>query len=616
VGCEAAGLGRLVREKARRKKLPKVPTMVGPTLTTWRSLGLALAIAAAVGYGLSLRLEDPLSTPVIPAEDPYTHMALVREHLRDGTIHPLNPSGALYPPGMHALMAATLAYTGVDLYDLTRAGPAFLGALGLLGIGILLARHESLGAGVAGALALAIMPEAIFRTTMMSPTAVDLALLPFLALAIIETLQGRLAWAAPTAALAGFLLFSHPWVFGVLGVAGLGVILFSVLLPWPERRGPPVQPWGFVAVLAIVGTGVALSLNGCWGACGPGFRDVLGEGASTVVELSYAVLAASLLPLVVKAVRPKAFTVMFPATRPPSPFAARLIMSQALLITVVFITYLSSQGPPPPFVHLPRMIGTPLLYLGALGLVLLPFRPTPAGHVGAGLALGTYPFVVFNPFDSPFWSHRTAVYLCIGVALLVGVACSALVQGLLALSRRLPSMMAAGPPGARPSRVGVGPLVAVSGMLLLAFLGTGVVASTPGQYPGGWYRLYPECEFEGLREVGALAAEDPRLLVITATWQSKLVLSSFADENNRLWYKPDFFSDHQERAKVVQMLEQDGRPLVVLADSRLAAEHPEIEPSFLDDAPWTGVGSWCPPAPQANLPDGAEAPPLRAYTLE
>jgi hypothetical protein len=592
--------------------------MVGPTLTTWRSLGLALAIAAAVAYGLSLRLEDPLSTPVIPAEDPYTHMALVREHLRDGTIQPLNSAGALYPPGMHALMAATLAYTGADLYDLTRVGPALFGALGLLGVGILLARHESLGAAVAGALALAIVPEAIFRTTMMSPTAVDLALLPFLALCIVETLQGRMAWAAGAAALAGFLLFSHPWVFGVLGVAGLGVILFSVLLPWPERYGPAPTPWGLVAVVAIAGSGLALALNGCWGACGPGFRDVLGPGsADTMSGLSYAVLALALLPLAVKSVRPKAFNGLLPAQRLPTPFAARLILSQALLITVVFITYLASQGPPPPFVHLPRMVGTPLLYLGGLGLVLLPFRPSPAGHVGAGLALGTYPFVVFNPFDSPFWSHRTAVYFCLGLAILAGVAAAALVQGLLALSRRLPQMMAAGAsvPSARP-KAGIGPLVAVSGVLLLSLLGAGVVASTPGQYPGGWYRLYLECEFSGLREVAGLAAEDPQLLIITATWESKLVASAFADENDRMWYKPDFYTSEQERGNVIRMMEQRGHPVVVLVDSQLAKEHPEIDPSFLDASPWTPVGTWCPPAPQSNLPGNAAAAPLRAYTLE
>src|SRR5687767_15865135 len=125
------------------------PTTPKPALLAWRPLGLILLLAALVVYGLSLRLEDPLSTHVVAAEDPYTHMALVREHLRDGTLDSFNPGGEVYPPGMHALLAAILVYTGEDLYELTRIGPALFGALGLAGVAILLARHESLGAAIA-----------------------------------------------------------------------------------------------------------------------------------------------------------------------------------------------------------------------------------------------------------------------------------------------------------------------------------------------------------------------------------------------------------------------------------------------------------------------------------
>lgn len=589
--------------------------MVGPSLATWRTLGLALAMAAAVGYGLQLRLEDPLSSSVVPAEDPYTHMALVREHLRDGTLDPLNANGVLYPPGMHALVTAIIAYTGADLYELTRVGPALFGALGLAGLAILLARFESLGAAVAGTLALAVMPEVIFRSTMMSPTALDLALLPFFAFAILMTLQGRLAWAGPAAAIAAFLLFSHPWVFGVLGVAGLGLVLFSTLLPWPARYGPPVTAWGLVAVVAIVGTGVALSLNGCWQACGPGFRDVVPEGESTILSLSYAVLGVALLPLAIKAARPRAFEPLLPRKRPPAPLAARIILSQVLLITVVLITYLAAQGPPPPSVSLPHMIGVPLLVLAAFGLVALPFRPTPGGHVGAGLALATYPFVVFNPFDSPFWSHRTAVYFAIGVAILAGAAVATLIHLSLALARRLPALMATERGDAAAGKAPrTGPLVAVSGLVLLAFLGTGVYAATPEQYPG-WYRLYQGCEFEGLQEIAGLAEDDPRLLIVTATWQSKLVMAGMADENNRMWYTAGFFTDPQERQNIVAHAEREGRPLVVVVDSWLGREHPEIDPSFLDSSPWAPVDTWCEPVPQPTLPDNAVAAPLRAYTI-
>lgn len=586
---------------------------------SWRSVALVAALVALIGYGLSVRLEDPLSSSVVPAEDPYTHMALVREHLRDGTLDPLNPGGELYPPGMHALLAGIVAYTGTDLYELTRVGPALFGALGLAGIAILLARYEGLAAALGGVFALSIMPEVIFRTTMMSPTAVDLALLPFFAFAVLMTLQGRLAWAGAAAALGAFLLFSHPWLFGILGVSGLALVLLITVLPWPAARyGPLISPWGLVAVVAIVGSGVALSLTGCWGGCGPGFRDVMGpEAAPLLANLSVGVLLLSLLPLSVKALRPKAFNGLFPAQRAPTPFAARLLISQALLVAIVALVWAANNEGFPPLVDLPVMFGWPLLILGGLGLVALPFRPTPGGHVGAALALATFPFVVFNPFDSPFWSHRTAVYFAVGLALLVGSFAASLVQAGLALARRLPTGPAApsiaGAPALAPTPHRVAPLVAVSGIFLLICMAGGVYAATPEQYPGGWYRLYPECEFDGLRETADIATENPDLLVITGTWQSKLVIAGLVDDASRIWYKPDFYSDPQEQANVVQMVEQNGQPLLVVVDGLLATEHPEVDPSFLDSSPWTVYATWCP----AGL-EGSDAPgaALRAYTLE
>lgn len=596
----------------------KSATTVAVSGATWRAIALAFAVVAAVGYGLSVRLEDPLSTSVVPAEDPYTHMALIREHLRDGSLDPLNADGALYPPGMHALLTAILVYTGADIYDLTRIAPAFFGALGLAGIAILLARFESMGAALAGVLALAIMPETIFRTTMMSPTAVDLALLPFLAFAIIMTLQGRLAWAGPAAALAGFLLFSHPWLFGILGVAGLSLVLLITVLPWPGRYGPLITPWGLVAVVAIIGSGVALSLTGCWGGCGPGFRDVMQGAGSLLANLSIAVLLLSLTPLAIKALRPKAFNGLLPAQRAPTPFGARLLVSQALLVAVVALTWAANQEGFPPLVNLPEMFGWPLLILGGLGLVVLPFRPTPGGHIGAALAMATFPFVIFDPFHSPFWSHRTAVYLGIGLAILVGVAIVSLVQGALALAQRLPSGPAAPivagapmPATAKPARIA--PLVAISGIFLLICLAGGVYAATPPQYEGGWYRLYPECEFDGLRDVAATAEANPGLLIITGSWQSKLVISGLADDAGRMWYKPDFFTDATERANVIEMMEQKGEPILVIVDSRLPPpEHPDLDASFLNEGGWTSYASWC---DDGQVGPGAGAA-VGAYTLE
>lgn len=570
---------------------------------------LAALTVGAIALGLSLRLDDPTSSNVVPAEDPYTHMALVREHLRDGTLDPLNEPGTLYPPGMHALMAATVAYTGTDLYELTRLAPAFIGALGLVGVALLVTRFAGLGTAFGAVLTLAILPEAIFRTTMMSPTALDLALLPFLAYSVLELLRGKLAWAAPTAALSAFLLFSHPWVFGILGVAGLAFFLLVTLMPWPSKQGFLPTAWGVVCTVAVVGSALALSLSGCWGGCGPGFRDVLGAGQTDVMDnLAIGVLLLALAPLAVKALAPRAFRSLFPTERAPMPFAVRLIVSQVLLIGVIATVIVSRRGGWPPQVDLFVMVGWPLLVIGALGLGALPFRPTPAAHVGAAIALATLPFVVFDPFNSPFWSHRTAVYFAFGLAILCGVAFSAGVTAALAASKRLAASPAAN--GKAQRSPGTMAALAATGVLVLLAIAGGAYAATPSTYDGGWYRLYEECEFDGLRETAGIAEDEPRLLVITGTWQSKLVLAALADDASRMWYKPDFFTSAEERDNVVRMLAEQGRPLLVVVDPLIAQEHPEIDTSFLDADPWTPVDQWC-----GDSADGTGPGTVRAYTL-
>lgn len=575
---------------------------------------LALLATGAIVFGLVLRLEDPLSSPVIPAEDPYTHMALVREHLRDGTLDPLNEPGTLYPPGMHALLAAVVVYTGADLYDVARIAPALFGALGLLGLALLLGRFEGMGAAVAGVLALAVLPEAIFRTQMLSPTALDLMLLPFLAYSILQVLQGKLAWAGAAGAIALFLLLSHPWVFGILGVAGLALLLLVTLLPWSAQRGPLPTAWGVATVVAIIGTGIGMSLSGCWGGCGPGFRDVLPEQGNLIDGLSGLVLVGSLIPLAVKALRPKALRQVFPLKRDPLPFAARVVVSQVLAMGAVATFFVAGRNGWPPQVDLMVMIGWPILLLAVIGLAALPFRPSPAGHVGAAIALATMPFVVFDPFNSPFWSHRTAVYFTLGVAMLCGVAIAALVQAAVAIANRLPApTTASGPAGAplaaKPARsAGTSGVMVATGLLVLVVFAGGVYAATPEPYKGGWYRLYGECEFGGLRDIGGLAETGggrPAPLVITGTWQSKLVLSALADDASRMWYKPDFYESGAERANVIRMLEEQGRPVIVVVDSLMATEHPATDTSFLQSDPWVQLGQWC----------AGEERALAAYTV-
>src|SRR5687767_374002 len=82
-----------------------------------------LGLTGAMYLGTDLRLIDPFASPVLPAEDTFNHMALVQEHVRDGSLDPLYPGGRLYPPGMHAWVAGAWSFTGYDLYQIMRFSP-------------------------------------------------------------------------------------------------------------------------------------------------------------------------------------------------------------------------------------------------------------------------------------------------------------------------------------------------------------------------------------------------------------------------------------------------------------------------------------------------------------
>jgi asparagine N-glycosylation enzyme membrane subunit Stt3 len=114
----------------------------------WLHVAAAALVAVAVVAGLALRLRDPLSDGVVPAEDPYTHMALVRGHLHDGSLDPLNERADLYPPGLHAIVATWWVATGVDLDVAFLVGPAVLGAVGILGVALLLWRNAGAAAAI------------------------------------------------------------------------------------------------------------------------------------------------------------------------------------------------------------------------------------------------------------------------------------------------------------------------------------------------------------------------------------------------------------------------------------------------------------------------------------
>lgn len=551
----------------------------------WRTAALIALIVGAVAFSVMARLEDPASSSVIPAEDPYTHMGLVRGHLADGEIEPLVDGGTVYPPGMHAVLAAVHAFTGLDLYTIFLYGPIVFGALSVVGIALLLWRFAGPAAAVVGSLAAALAPELIFRTTMMAPTAVDLAVLPFLLLGALETLRGRLPWIGLVAASSLYLGVAHPWILTVMAPVALGTVILAFLFAGNVRREDRLNPMGASLVLATLGASLLAAIMICWSECGLGFHEI-GHGTSGLDQVGVVAAGLALAAAAVLALARRPLRRFLDNLSGPMPLTVRAIMGVLAAGALLAVTIPAVQAGMPEHVDLPRMFGWPMLALGALGLVVTPFMRRQAAWAGVAMVTVTLPFVVHNPLDSPFWPHRTAAYLGIGIVILVGVAAAAL----FALAERALARLAS--THQTPSRRVIH-MVAGAGITAMVGLATAgsVYAATPPDYETGWYRLYQECEFDALRDVAESA--DAETVIIAGDWRPKLVAGAFADESRNVWYSESFFADPEHREETVAGLAMDGKRVVVVEDRHLILEHPELDRSFLQGDEWRPQGSHC-----------------------
>ncbi|MEK6976226.1 MAG: hypothetical protein AABY18_07780 [Candidatus Thermoplasmatota archaeon] len=579
------------------QSLPGVPVVPRPSRVPL--IVAACAVTVAIALGTVLRLVDPLSSSVIPAEDPYNHMALVREHIRTGELNALNEGETLYPPGLHAFLAAAWVYTGSDLYDLMRFGPVLFGAIGILGIAFLLWRTAGPVAGVVGAFAIAVAPEAIFRSTMMSPTALDLAVLPFFLYALLRILAGRIGYVGVAAPLAAFLAVAHPWLLAILCSAGAVFVLLLVALPSKTTRATAATVPGIAGLIAVLGGGLGLAL------LMPNFGGTLNLPESAGLDrLGLALIALALAPALIllrwrRRDRAEAWL-----ARAPVHWITRTALSLTIAAALAATLLAARSNGFPALVDLPRMIGWPILVLAAAAAIALPFIPSPMAKLATALAAVTLPFTIFNPMRSEFLPHRTIIFLCFALVLLAGVAAGALATAAASAWRTAAARSArTSTASPRVSR----PWLAAAPALLVAVLASGsVYAGTPDGYPGGWYRLYNECELNALREIADQANADPTLIVITGSWQSKLVLAALIDDASRVWFKGDFFTSAEARDDLVAQSDHAGVPLVVVAERHLRGETPDANLDFTASEPWQPAGAWC-----ANL--GMPQPRVTAF---
>lgn len=543
----------------------RVPAL--PQLSAVVVGGLVAAIAI---LGVALRLDDPLSSPAIGAEDPYTHIVFTKEALARGwfgdSFHLGTP---IYPPGIHAFTGALATVAGVSLYDFARFAPPLLGGLAVIGMFVLARRLAGVPAGLAAALVTAVLPEHVFRTNLYFPTAFDLAILPLYLLAFDLVVRGetsavRYGAAALFVTLSVPLAFLHPWAVVLFalplaayaavrivreGASGFGAAVRSVLLP--------------AGALVVA---VAFAMASRWDQSDTGFADFFAQmGPLAVVsQLAFAppqLFVALVIVLGAAGVVPMMMLawVASRATRPPTWIA---LAAGSVLLAGAF--WLARN--PDPGVTYGAMLGGVAITLACIGWIAAFWRPSPLGDMAVLLALVLFPLTVLNPFDSPFWPQRTVAYLAIAVALLAGVAAHALAGTVERVSMRRARLIA-------PRYA---PAVAVIGTL--AIVGTAFAVQPADTYR--WYRLYSDESFGAFEETADMMNADADVRVIVRSWQPGLVLKALADPA-QVRYSPAFYADADERQDV---LDEHAGPTFVVVDKHAlrAEEDGKADLSFLD----------------------------------
>lgn len=517
-------------------------------------------LVGVVALALFVRFEDPLSSPVMATEDPYTHLVFTREHMDRGHFEDSYHMGTtLYPPGMHGFLGIFWTMSGVDLYDFMRLSAPLFGGLAALGTFLLAHRFGGavvrgegprretgcLAAGATAGTLVALIPEHVIRTNFFVPTALDLALVPFYLWAVMEVLdtssaQSRLAWGLVALAIGAALTVSHPWIMP-LTAAPIALYAATRFLVTRSRARDEVGLDGTGARGLALGIVVPAALlffaaKTRWKQSDSGIGDIAEDSSADIFAAAFAAvfnvyLVVTLLVggLVVALLARKGRTSV-------AAWTASAVIALSLFITIPVLTaYL------PAHVEYETQLGWPAIWIGLAGAVVLPlYLDNRVGQMGAAIALVTFPLTAVNFFQSAYLPHRTVAYLTIGIALL-GAGVAALLARALGDRWTFRSRT-------RAERLTGAPNVAMSGLVVVAVAGLMMGPSVPE--PEEWYRYYTPEEFAGFEFAADLMREQPNAVVVSGDWRPNMVLKALSPELGRAWYAEDFYQSPEGRHRV------------------------------------------------------------------
>jgi hypothetical protein len=307
--------------------------------------------------GLALRLRDPLSSPIIGAEDPYTHMSRTWD-LAQG-----KDFGG-YPPGLMVLLLPFALLGPSAFYTVARFLPPLFGVSLVVGMFFLCRRYVHPAGALTASLLVAVMPETIRRTDQLFPTAMDLALLPWLFLAMLRASDGKTRALVPAGLIGVALAFSHPWALGLLAPP---LFVFWTVVLWRQRPAWRIH-LAFAAALVVAAV--------AW---------VLGSGSVSFFGMDRV--------------------------------APRLVQLAA---------HPGSMFPLPQFVDLPGMLTAAALVLAAAGACVAVVRRSRFGLLALVWTALLLPLTLVDWFGQWYIPHRTVAYLGLGIAMLAALPVSQL----------------------------------------------------------------------------------------------------------------------------------------------------------------------------------------------